>query len=74
MSKLIKGIMLAGMLLVVGCGSNGGGESPTFPNVAGDWTMTANTIYTFDLTLTQSGETISGQMDATNTVDLRIRL
>lgn len=62
-------IILMGMLLAVGCGSGNDEVSPTVPNVAGQWTMIANTSFTFDLTLTQSGESISGSIDSTNTGD-----
>jgi hypothetical protein len=72
MRPFTKVIILMGILLTTGCGSGGSGSddvSATTPNVAGEWTMIANTSYTFDLTLTQSGGTISGSMDATNSGD-----
>jgi hypothetical protein len=72
MRPFTKVIILMGILLMVGCGPGDSGSdsaSPTIPNFAGEWTMIANTNYTFDLTLTQSGGTISGLMDSTNSSD-----
>ena len=72
MRLFTKVIILMWILLTVGCGSGGSGSddvSPTMPNIAGEWSMIANTNFTFDLTLTQSGGTISGLMDSTNTGD-----
>lgn len=85
MRKMLIGMMLAGVFFLGGCDSSDDKTTdpvtaptpdpapakPTTTDVAGLWKMTATTptVYTFDLSLSQSGAALTGSMDSTNTGD-----
>jgi len=68
MRRLMSCLVLAGVVAVVGCSSSDDNSNPP-PDVAGTWTMVANVVYGFDLTITQSGGAIDGTMVRTNGVE-----
>ena len=83
MRKVLIGVMLTGVFFLGGCDSSDekttdpvtaptpAPATPTTPDVAGLWKMTAtsSTVFTFDLSLSNSGASLTGSMDSTNTGD-----
>jgi hypothetical protein len=65
----LVGFLIFTLISCSGGGDDGGGSATSFPRIAGEWSMIANTIYTFDLNVTQSGGAITGSIDSTNTGD-----
>lgn len=70
MRKFMSCLALGGLVAVFGCNTaTDHTDEAAVPNVAGEWSMTANTSYLFSLNLSQTEDIVGGFMERTNGVE-----